>query len=233
LKTKWEKDNTQKKTYHVGSSLPSFFTMIMPTKALDVYEDAWSAYPYCKTVITCPLLGERFNMTVMSMYKDNDDGNSHNVLNLSKDMLAKRKIVHLDIANDEFPSGCADDPRKYKSEITGRGPLIGPDWEKKQTPVMWCYKVVIVEVKIWGLQTKIETKLMEFERSLFLRLHRRMFCTMDQWINLSMEQIRAIEDETAKELHTIFEDKNSSKGQSVTPSSPKIAPGCDLVSVEV
>lgn len=223
-----------KKTYHVGSSLPSFFTMVLPTKALDVYEDAWSAFPFCKTVISCPLIGDRFNMTVISMYKDNDDGNIHNVHNLSKDMLAKRKIVKLDIANDEFPSGCTDDPREYKSEVTGRGPLVGQDWEKKQSQVMWCYKVVIIEMKIWGLQTKVETKLMEFERNLFLRLHRRMYCTMDQWINLSMQQIRAIEDETAKELHTLFEEDH--KAQKKIPSSPKAAPGSEepcLISVEV
>jgi hypothetical protein len=225
-----------KKIYHVGNSLPSFFLMVLPTKALDVHEDAWSAYPYCKTVLSCPLLGERFNMTIISMYKDNDDGNTYNIHNLTTDMLAKRKVVKLDIANDEFPNGCTDDPRKYKSEITGRGPLFGPEWEKKQTPIMWCYKIVIVEMKIWGLQNKIEQKILEFERNLFLRLHRRMFCTIDQWINLSMEQIRAIEDETAKELHTLFEEdqKLQKKGQTI-PSSPKAAPGseAELISVQV
>jgi hypothetical protein len=68
---------------------------------------------------------------------------------------------------------------------------------------MWCYKVVIVECKIWGLQSKIEAKLMDVERGLFLRLHRRMFCTLDKWIGMSMEQIRAFEDETAKELKMV------------------------------
>jgi hypothetical protein len=103
-----------------------------------------------------------------------------------------------------FPSGKdnTDDPRTYKSE-NGRGPLTGKDWPKQRTPVMWCYKVVIVECKIWGLQSKIETKLMEVERTLFLRLHRRMFCTLDKWINMSMEQIRAFEDETATELKMV------------------------------
>jgi hypothetical protein len=41
-------------------------------------------------------------MTLLSLYKDNDDGNSPNVHNLSKERLAKRKIVKLDIVNDEY-----------------------------------------------------------------------------------------------------------------------------------
>jgi len=227
-----------KKTYHVGASLPGFVSMILPSKALDVYEEAWNAFPLCKTTISCPLLGERFNMTLQTVHKDNDDGNTHNVHNLNKEMLSQRKIVKLDIANDDFPSGCVDDPRKFKSEVTGRGPLIGKDWETQQTPVMWVYKLVVVEFKVWGLQSKVESKIMEFERNLFLRLHRRMFCSIDQWINLSMEQIRAIEDETAKELRNIFaDDENTQKRKSkqdVNSSSIKLSPGseADIVSVE-
>jgi len=220
-----------KKTYHVGSSLPSFLTMVIPSKALDVYEEAWNAFPSCKTVISCPLLGDRFNMTLLSMYKDNDDGNTPNALNLNKDQLSKRKIVTLDIVNDEFPSGCTEDPRKFKSELTGRGPLTGKEWERQQNPIMWCYKVVIVEIKIWGLQTRLETRLMDFERGLFLRLHRRMFCSLDEWISLSMEQIRAIEDETAKELQYLCDD--DSKIQIKTPIVDVMPPGSESEAIEV
>jgi len=223
-----------KKTYHIGSSLPGFVSMIIPSKALDVYEESWNAYPFCKTVISCPLLGERFNMTLLSMYKDDDDGNTYNVHNLSKDMLTKRKIVKLDIANDEFPTRCTDDPRNFKSEVTGRGPLIGKEWEKKQTPIMWCYKLVIVEMNIWGIQNKVESKIIEFERNMFLRLHRRMFCSIDQWINLSMEQIRDFEDQTAKELHNLFDDRKSpKKNQTTVSTSNSLKHASELVSVEV
>jgi len=152
--------------------------------------------------------------------------------------LSKRKIVKLDIANDEFPSGNVDDPKKFKSEITGRGPLTGKEWEKQQNPIMWGYKVVIIECKIWGLQSKIESRLMDFERNMFLRLHRRMFCSIDEWINLSMEQIRAFEDETAKELHNLFDDDSKLQRKrsitEVTNSPNKMAPGseAEVVTVE-
>lgn len=34
--------------------------------------------------------------------------------------------------------------------------MVGPDWEKSVSPVMCCYKLVTVEFKWWGLQTRIE-----------------------------------------------------------------------------
>jgi len=199
------------KIYHVGSSLPSFVSMILPAKMLDVYEESWNQWPICKTQITCPLLGDRFSFTILSVYKDADDGNGHNVHNLPKDKLAKRKIVKLDIANDEPDLyRKEEDPRLFKSEVTGRGPLTAKGWENDSKPVMWCYKAVIVECKIWGLQGKIENRIMEFERNLFLRLHRRIFCSLDRWHGLTMNDIREIELQTERELHVLFDDRESS-----------------------
>jgi len=49
-----------------------------------------------------------------------------------------------------------EDPSIYKSSKTGRGPLVGPEWDKLVTPVMCCYKLVTVEFKWWGLQSRVE-----------------------------------------------------------------------------
>jgi hypothetical protein len=49
-----------------------------------------------------------------------------------------------------------EDPSKFKSTKTDRGPLEGGDWDKRIKPVMCCYKLVTVEFKWWGLQGKIE-----------------------------------------------------------------------------
>jgi RNA-binding protein YhbY len=40
-------------------------------------------------------------MTLLSQYVDNDDGNGTNMVNLTKDQLEKRKVVKIDIVNDE------------------------------------------------------------------------------------------------------------------------------------
>jgi len=195
------------KIYHVGSSLPSFVSMILPAKMLDVYEESWNSWPMCKTQISCPLLGDRFSFTILSVYKDDDEGNVQNIHNLPKDKLAKRKIVKLDIANDEPDLyRKEEDPRLFKSEIAGRGPLTSKTWESETKPIMWCYKAVIVECKIWGLQGKIESRIMEFERNLFLRLHRRIFCSLDRWHGLTMNDIREVELQTERELHMLYDE---------------------------
>lgn len=74
---------------------------------------------------------------------------------LSPDKLKIREVVHIDIAND--PVASADykedeDPTKFKSQKTGRGPLQGPNWKESVDPVMTCYKLVTVEFKWFGLQ---------------------------------------------------------------------------------
>lgn len=50
----------------------------------------------------------------------------------------------------------SEDPSKFKSEKTGRGPLVGK-WQQTSNPVMTCYKLVTVEFKWFGLQTKVES----------------------------------------------------------------------------
>lgn len=77
---------------------------------------------------------------------------------LPADKLKIREVVQIDIAND--PVSAADykqdeDPTKFKSQKTERGPLQGPDWRDRVNPVMTCYKLVTVEFKWFGLQVKI------------------------------------------------------------------------------
>lgn len=37
------------KIYHLDSKVPSIIRMIAPAGSLELYEEAWNAYPYCKT----------------------------------------------------------------------------------------------------------------------------------------------------------------------------------------
>ena len=77
-----------------------------------------------------------------------DRGTSENIHELDKDQLKKREVVVIDIAesvprNDYKPD---EDPTKYTSEKTGRGPLrneAGQKWIHSVSPVMTCYKVCI------------------------------------------------------------------------------------------
>ncbi|XP_050690565.1 phosphatidylinositol transfer protein alpha isoform-like isoform X4 [Eriocheir sinensis] len=165
------------KIYHLKSKVPSFIRLLAPEGSLEMHEEAWNAYPYCRTVISAhKLMGEKLKL---------------------------REVVTVDISNDSVKSADykeEEDPTKFKSEKTGRGPLTGPQWWKKCDPVMTCYKLVTCEFKWFGFQTRIEKFIMDTERRLFTNFHRQVFCWMDRWHGMNMDDIRRLEDETKEEL---------------------------------
>ena len=57
-----------RKIYHIGSHLPSWIRSILPKTALMVEEEAWNAYPYCRTKFTCPFM-ERFMLDIETVYR--------------------------------------------------------------------------------------------------------------------------------------------------------------------
>lgn len=94
---------------------------------------------------------------------------------LAEDKLKQREVIHIDIANDPIIASDykeAEDPKKFKSQKTGRGPLVGADWMKKQDPVMTCYKLVTCEFKWFGLQGRLESFIQRSEKRLFTTFHR-------------------------------------------------------------
>ena len=130
--------------------------MVAPKGSLEIHEEAWNAYPYCKTVLSNPgymkvngdfsihcvlkmqTVLERFIICfgqdnfyiIVETYHLPDRGDQANVHELEDKKLKKRSVVHIDIAND--PVASADykpdqDPKTFKSEKTGRGPLTG-EW---------------------------------------------------------------------------------------------------------
>ncbi|KAG8234848.1 hypothetical protein J437_LFUL014697 [Ladona fulva] len=142
------------------SKVPVFIRLLAPKGSLEIHEEAWNAYPYCKTVISNPrYMKDKFVIVIESLHlpdggnrennpgymKDNfyimieslhiaDQGLQHNVHELPPEKLKIRDVVHIDIAND--PVSSADfkpdeDPTKFKSQKTGRGPLVGQWMDKK------------------------------------------------------------------------------------------------------
>jgi len=143
-------------------------------------------------------------------YHLGDRGDSENVHELDAKKLKERTVVNIDIANDPVDTNDYkkdEDPTIYKSEKTGRGPLSG-DWKNSADPVMTAYKLVTVQFKWWGLQTKVENFIHTTQRRLFTNFHRQLFCWTDKWHGLTMADIRALEEETKKKL-----DEERAKGE--------------------
>lgn len=198
---KFTKGQYTKKIYHLASKVPTVVKWIAPKGSLEIFEEAWNAYPYCKTVLTNPGYMKGNFFIKVETYHLPDRGDSENVHQLTKDQLKMRKVVHIDIANDPVISSdykANEDPAKFKSK-GGRGPL-GKGWQTTVEPVMTAYKLVTIEFKWMGLQNKVEKYAMDTERRLFNNFHRQLFCSIDRWIEMTMVDIREMEAKTQAKL---------------------------------
>lgn len=140
---------------------------------------------------------------------------------MTDEELAQREVDFLDIAYDEIKPHHykeAEDPKFFKSEKTSRGPLV-EGWRDTHQPIMCCYKAVSVKFEVWGLQTKVEeyvqgvcinlfesfhclTHFMKYIynmvilqaiREILLLGHRQAFAWMDDWYNMTIEDVREYE----------------------------------------
>jgi len=62
---KFTKGQYTYKIYHLASKVPGFVKAIAPKNSLEIHEEAWNAYPYCKTVLSNPgYMKENFVISV-------------------------------------------------------------------------------------------------------------------------------------------------------------------------
>ncbi|XP_032945543.1 phosphatidylinositol transfer protein alpha isoform isoform X2 [Rhinolophus ferrumequinum] len=165
-----EKGQYTHKIYHLQSKVPTFVRMLAPEGALNIHEKAWNAYPYCRTVITNEYMKEDFLIKIETWHKP-DLGTQENVHKLEPETWKHVEAIYIDIADRSQVLSkdykAEEDPAKFKSIKTGRGPL-GPNWKQ--------------------------------ERRLFTNFHRQLFCWLDKWVDLTMDDIRRMEEETKKQL---------------------------------
>merc|ERR1712147_35349 len=115
---------------------------------------------------------------------------------------SKIEKVLIDIANDKAETEV--DPSKYLSKKTGRGRL-GKDWInnalESKSPMMCCYKLVEVELKgFMFVQRKLEDAIQSKCRQIINTFMRQLFCWMDEWYGLRIEDIDKLETETKDDL---------------------------------
>uniref|UniRef100_A0A663F507 DDHD domain-containing protein n=1 Tax=Aquila chrysaetos chrysaetos TaxID=223781 RepID=A0A663F507_AQUCH len=152
---------------------------------------------------TCPFV-EKFSIEIETYYRP-DAGQQTNVFNLSAAEKRQRILDTIDIVRDPISPGeykPEEDPKLYHSAKTGRGPL-GDDWLEAAAggPLMCAYKLCKVEFRYWGMQSKIEQFIHDVGlRKVMLRAHRQAWCWQDEWTDLTMEDIRQLEEETARML---------------------------------
>jgi len=194
------------KILHIGSRIPGWLKVFIPPTALQVDEKAWNAYPYCKTMYSCPFLGDRFSISITTRYLP-DGGTTENPHGRTEAELKERTVDMIDIANDPIdPSKykTEEDPALYVSEKTGRGKLT-KDWINTTNPIMCSYKECSVQLRIWGVQTAGESYIHKVAlRDVFLYGHKQAFCWMDEWYGKSVADMRKMEEETKMELDKLM-----------------------------
>ncbi|KAJ1532074.1 hypothetical protein ONE63_000703 [Megalurothrips usitatus] len=221
------------KVYHVGSHLPGWFKSLLPKSALTVEEEAWNAYPYTKTRYTCPFV-EKFSLEIETRYFP-DNGYQDNVFELKGSDLRNRIVDVIDVVKDPLSSNeyvPQEDPKQYISQKTARGPLtenwLEEYWDeckskKMPTPsgkaLMCAYKLCRVEFRYWGMQTKLEKFIHDVAlRKTMLRAHIQAWVWQDEWVGLTMEDIRNIERETQELLKKTMAQDGQNNSISDSPS---------------
>lgn len=191
------------KVYHLQSKAPAWVTAIAPANSLAIEEEAWNAYPKCKTILKCPYFN-RFQITIETLHIA-DNGQSTNVHNLSTSMLENRRVEMLDIASNvqDYWSfvigGDVVDLTTFRSEKTGRGLLLA-GWQATCNPVMTAYKLVTVDAPYWGFGYRLEQLVLGGERALFAESHKRCFVWIDEWFGLTFDDVRKLELQMDKTL---------------------------------
>ncbi|XP_060107981.1 cytoplasmic phosphatidylinositol transfer protein 1 [Heteronotia binoei] len=181
---------TEKRVY-LNSKLPSWARAVVP-KIFYITEKAWNYYPYTITEYTCSFL-PKFSIHIETKYEDNKGSNDNIFDNEAKDL--DREVCFIDIACDEIPERYykeSEDPKYFKSEKTGRG-LLKEDWRETQQPIMCSYKLVSVKFEVWGLQTRVEQFVHKVVRDILLIGHRQAFAWVDEWYDMTMEEVREYE----------------------------------------
>lgn len=206
---KFKKGQYTHKIYHLESRVPKFIKMIAPTGSLKIHEKAWNAYPYCVTEITNPdYMKDGFYIIIETIHAS-DRGTQENAHGLNPVDAKARVVVPIDISKDKVSNSdykAEWDPAKVRAEKSentgkpiGRGPLTG-DWINTVEPVMCAYKLVSCKFKWLGIQGKVERFIQSQEKRIFTNFHRQVYCWMEKWFGLTMDDIREIERKTKAEL---------------------------------
>ncbi|XP_061534601.1 cytoplasmic phosphatidylinositol transfer protein 1-like [Phycodurus eques] len=181
---------TEKRVY-LNSKLPSWARAVVP-KIFYVTEKAWNYYPYTVTEYTCSFL-PKFSIHIETKYEDNKGINDNIFDSELKDQ--EREVCFVDIAYDDIPDRYykeSEDLRYFKSEKTSRG-MLQEGWRDTQHPIMCSYKLVTVKFEVWGLQTRVEQFVHKVIRDVLLLGHRQAFAWVDEWIDMTMDEVREFE----------------------------------------
>lgn len=147
-------------------------------------------------------------------------------------MISSRDVDVVDIVFDEVSPKhykIEEDLKHWRSEKTGRGPLEAAWLKSDIKPVMCSYKLVSVSFEVWGLQTRVEDYVQRAIREVLLVGHRQAVAWLDQWFDMTEEDVRKYEEE----MHSVTNEKvlnHPAEERSSPTPSPDTPPADNLQS---
>lgn len=198
------------KSYNFANRFPFFIRALAPKSVMLLNEESWNSFPYSRTIVTNERMEDNFFIKIDTIYCEGKP-EQENVHQLTQALLDKRKIILIDIANDNLSSSWrrdTADPSHFISQESNKGPLA-TDWIQTENPIMTCYKLVQVKFKWRGLQRTAESFIMKTEKKLFTSFHRSMYVWVDEWYSLSPAQLRSMETKAEKRLSSTPSRKRS------------------------
>lgn len=168
-------------------------------------EQAWNGFPHhCLTVYESPFFGNSFHLSIESQYVQENRW-QENALRLKDEELASREVVVLNIASEKHLRMTPDtDVRAFESK-KGDRPVLDEDgvWMRQGSPMVHCYKVCRLDISAkslpgsriesWGHKHGLEAS--------FLRYNRQVFCWMDSWLGLKINDVDGFDDNFLEARH--------------------------------
>uniref|UniRef100_A0A8D0GRS2 Phosphatidylinositol transfer protein N-terminal domain-containing protein n=1 Tax=Sphenodon punctatus TaxID=8508 RepID=A0A8D0GRS2_SPHPU len=185
----WPGQFTEKRV-HLSSKLPGWARAVTP-RIFYITEKAWNYYPYTITGKACLAMSQQHPSTLLEQHQGIRGAPPFPAHPHTGD----HEVMFLDIALDEIPERyyrSPEDLRYFSSVKTGRGPLR-EGWREHTKPIMCSYKLVTVKFEVWGLQTRVEQFVHKVIRDILLIGHRQAFAWVDEWCEMSLEEVRAFE----------------------------------------
>ena len=194
-----------RKKYNLGTQVPGYVKMIVPANVLLLIEESWffpdpdngELIESITVLVSCYFKHTTLKFVSHTKVRDNDNGRENkyeNIFNLDEAQLKARKVEHLDIFEQDKTDNAYDE--KYDPALHNSGPksnrTIEKDWIEKKSdayPTCCVYKNCSIDFRVWGITNKAEKYCMEFQLGVFKRVAGMAFCAMDQYIDLSMEDV--------------------------------------------
>ncbi|CRG95217.1 phosphatidylinositol transfer protein, putative [Plasmodium gallinaceum] len=195
------------KRINLLNKLPKWLLNFIDPKYCILDEKSWNSYPYLKTVYE----SSGFPKAKIQVESAHHMGfnTENNALNISEELLPLRKIIFIDIVNDKVSYkdyNPKEDPSIFYSEKAKRGKL-DEKWKENSTPIMTCYKLFTINIPYFGIFcSRIENWIISSLKDNILKYHRKAFCWIDEWFDLTIEDIRNIEKDVQKKLNHFWNE---------------------------